>query len=424
MKRVRSLAQRNRWTIRRKEFNSTATRTFSFSSSSHYQPLRPFEIEQYDGWHVPTVAPGLSDSDCQPLTMKELLSVASPECREQWDELSLGYPPRVQGDMELRQEIVRQLYPVHGSWDRINCMAPQEGIFCGLQALLGPGDAVIVAAPCYQSLNEVPRSMGCQIQHWHPQVEVVDGISLFRFNPDTLERLLESQRYQTKALVVNFPHNPTGALPTLSEWDEIVELCRRHGVYLFCDEMYRGLEQPGVDCLPPAIEAYERGISLGGLSKAYGLAGLRLGWIAARDDAFLKRVQQIKDYTTICPSTPSQVLGRMALCNHAALVRRCQGIVHEMRDVVYHFCQKHSDKLEWVEPRSGSMIFPRLLLQGRGGGAREYCDRLLKEAGIMLLPSSLFDYGDGHAKDDSRVRISLGRTTIQKSLQVWETYGV
>jgi len=245
MKRFHLIARNACVSTKRLRLDIITQQLRSFSSRS--QPLRPFEIEQYDGWHVPTAAPGLSDSDCEPLKMAELLSMADEDCKQQWEELCLGYPPRVYGDVRLRQEIMRLLYPLHGSGDSINCMVPQEGIFCGLQALLEPGDAVIVAAPCYQSLNEIPRSLGCRIQHWHPDMVSVGGTSFFRFDPKKLEGLMEKQAYQTRAVVVNFPHNPTRALPTLGEWQEIIQLCDQHGVYVFCDEMYRGLEQPGVD---------------------------------------------------------------------------------------------------------------------------------------------------------------------------------
>jgi aspartate/methionine/tyrosine aminotransferase len=407
--------QRVKWRVER-----------SFSSKSpQHQPLRPFEVEQYDGWHVPTVTAGLSDTDCEPLKMSELLALADDDCCRQWEDLSLGYPAHVQGDPELRHEIVKHFYPNQGSWDQINCLAPLEGIFCALQALLEPGDAVIVAAPCYQSLNEIPRSLGCSIRHWHADLIQGDddssGESYFHFDPQILRTLVASQKNKTKAVVLNFPHNPTGALPTLQEWDEIVDICRSHGIYLFCDEIYRGLEQPGIDRLAPAVEAYERGISLSGLSKAFGLAGLRMGWIAARDPAYLRRVQEIKDYTTMCSSTPTQILSLVALRNHDVLLQRCQRIVWKSREVVRQFCQRHGDQLEWVEPRAGSMVFPQLL---QHDSAREYCDGLLQNPGIMLLPSSLFDYGDGHPKDDSRVRIGLGRETIPISLQLWEEHGV
>jgi aspartate/methionine/tyrosine aminotransferase len=234
--------------------------------------------------------------------------------------------------------------------------------------------------------------------------------------------MLAATSTKTKLVVVNFPHNPTGALPTTEEWQEIIHLCREHGCFLFCDEMYRCLEHDGVDRLDPAVEAYERGISLSGLSKAFGLAGLRMGWIASRDMDFVKRVQQIKDYTTICTASPSQVLSLIALKNSHHLLERCQRIVHNVRDEVKDFCRQNNTVLEWTNPRAGTFVFPKLV-HPSNQGARSYCDQLLNTADIMLLPSSLFEYGE-HKGDDSRVRISLGRRSIPQTIELWKQRGL
>jgi aspartate/methionine/tyrosine aminotransferase len=450
---------------------STSSSTTTTTTS---RPLRPFQIEQYDGW---LASIGLSDSDVEPLKISQLLALADEECLQLWDELSLGYPLHVQGDPRLRTEIATRLYPKlllehdhdhdHGSSSSssiarsINCMAPQEGIFCAMQALLKPGDHVVVTGPTYQSLSEIPRSIGCHVTHWLPTIsssKTEDNgsstTSTFRFDPEKLRELLirgggdssssssySTGRRSTKLVVVNFPHNPTGALPTPSEWEEIIQICREHrqhdddddgggGAYLFCDEMYRGLEHEGVESLPPVVEAYERGISLSGLSKSFGLAGLRMGWIVSRDEDFMKRVQQINDYTSICTSSPSEVLSLIALRNATTLIERCRRIVGTVREDVKSFCLQNSDVLDWAEPRAGSFVFPKLLLQnnqpgggGGGGGARKYCDELLEKSDIMLLPSSLFEYGEQRPVDDSRVRISLGRESIPQHLEKWKEHG-
>lgn len=416
---MRQLLPPNTTMIRRMVGRLQRTK-FLAQSVSGRQPLRPFQIEQYEGWLAKVGC--LSDSDSEPLSLSELLKLADPECQTLWENLSLGYPLHVQGDPLLREQIVSEFYPSSSSIDQINCMAPQEGIFCALQALLETGDHVIVMAPSYQSLSEVPRSMGCRITHWLPDlVRDENEDPWFRFDPQTLRATFSQNRGRTKLLVVNLPHNPTGALPTQEEWQDIIEICREHGCYLFCDEMYRGLEHEGVDRLEPAVEAYERGISLSGLSKAFGLAGLRMGWVVGREDGFMKRLQEIKDYTTICTSTPSQVLSLVALRNTNTLLERCQRIVHDTRGQVEDFCREHDDILEWTNPRAGTFVFPKLLQEQPS--ARVYCDDILGRANIMLLPSSLFEYGE-QIKDDSRVRISLGRRSIPETLALWKEHGL
>ena len=171
--------------------------------------------------------------------------------------------------------------------------APEELIFIAMNALLRPGDHVIATFPGYQSLYAIAEALGCSVTRW--PLEVRDG----RWGLD-LDFLAAAIRPETRLLVVNFPHNPTGYLPSRSELDAIIELARRHGLHVFSDEMYRLLEYDAETRLPPVADLYERGISLSGLSKSFALPGLRIGWLAMRDADLLARCIAFHDYTTIC----------------------------------------------------------------------------------------------------------------------------
>lgn len=111
----------------------------------------------------------------------------------------------------------------------------------------------------------------------------------------------------SQAVITNFPHNPTGAHLTKSDWQRLCNLCQTRGAYLFNDEMYRLLEHDPKALLPSAADSYERGISLSGMSKALSMPGLRIGWVAMQDQQLLQKVTELKDYTTICSSAPSEV---------------------------------------------------------------------------------------------------------------------
>src|SRR5262249_19788186 len=152
---------------------------------------------------------------------------------------------------------------------------------------------------------EVARSTGAAVSLWQRRHE--DG---WAYDTDELERLL---RPETRVLYVNSPHNPTGSHMTRDVQDRIVELARERDLVLFSDEVYRGLEHDPADRLPAACDLYERAISLGTVSKAHGLPGLRIGWLACRDPALLDRVTGMKLYTTICSSAPSELLVALAL---------------------------------------------------------------------------------------------------------------
>ena len=153
--------------------------------------------------------------------------------------------------------------------------AAEEGIFLAYHALLEPGDHVVVETPCYESALEVARSAGAEVTEWRRSA--ADG---WAHDLDALERAL---RPDTRLVYVNTPHNPTGTSMPRDVLDRVVELCAERGAWLFCDEVYRELEHDPADRLPAGCDLYERALSLGSVSKTYGLPGLRLGWLASRD---------------------------------------------------------------------------------------------------------------------------------------------
>lgn len=361
------------------------------------QNLQPFKLERYFAEYEFKVRYLLSPSDCESLAMGELLALAGPASRARWDELRLGYT-EAQGHPELRQEIAR-LYP-NLSAEQILLVTPEEGIFIFMHAYLRPGDEVIVISPAYQSLLEIARSLGCRVREWRVQPEAGG----WRLDLDWLEQALSDQ---TRLLVVNFPHNPTGYLPAQDEWQAILNLARRHGVTVFSDEMYRGLEyQPG-DRLPSAADSYEQAITLSGLSKTYALPGLRVGWLALQDRVLLEKLWGIKDYTTICASAPAEILGLIALENGPALIERSLGIVRQNLRTAESFFGGRPEQFEWLAPRAGSVAFPRWIGPGQ---VEAFCQAALDQAGVMIAPGSLFDYPGDH------FRVGLGRLYFCEAL--------
>jgi aspartate/methionine/tyrosine aminotransferase len=236
--------------------------------------IEDFTLERYFARHEFSARYLLSPSDCESLSVRDLLSYADQETRQLWDGLRLGYTESP-GHPALRAEIAR-LYTQIQPGDVLEA-APEEAVFLAMHALLRPGDRVVVLWPAYQSLYAIARSIGCTVDPW--PVELRQG--RWSVNLDKLETLLPGSRL----LIVNFPHNPTGFLPSRAEFESIVKLTERHGVTLFCDEMYRMLERDPRDRLPAACDLSPNATSLSGLSKAFGLPGLRVGWLATRDAA-------------------------------------------------------------------------------------------------------------------------------------------
>jgi aspartate/methionine/tyrosine aminotransferase len=364
--------------------------------------ITPFQLERYFARYEFSARYLLSSSDCEALPMMELLELADAGLTEMWQGLKLGYTES-QGHSLLR-EAIAELYPGYTA-SEVLVAAPEEAIFLSMQALLRTGDHVICTFPGYQSLYEVARSLGCEVSLWEPHEE-----RGWRFALDDLSRLL---RPDTRLVVVNFPHNPTGYLPPLADFQALIDLLRQNDIYLLSDEMYQYLTAVDGTALPAACELYERAVSLSGLSKSFGLPGLRIGWLASRDKGLLERVSLFKDYTTICSSAPSELLAIIALGSREAILDGQLRRVRRNMDVLDTFFEQHRDFISWNRPKGGSIGFPRLLAVQ---DSYEFCQRLVVETGIMLVPSRIFQFGDHH------VRIGFGRQDLPQAIQRFGEY--
>ena len=370
--------------------------------------IKPFHTERFFAVHEFTAPYLLCASDCESLTVDELLQLAG-ESWESVGRLWLGYTES-QGAPALRERIA-DLYANVGPDQVIGLGAPEEGIFLTMHALLEPGDEVVVLTPCYDSLANVAEYLGCRVARWQvvEAEEPPAGPGGWRLDLDALERLVTPR---TRLVVVNFPHNPTGYLPTLDEWQRIVQIAGRAGAWLFSDEMYRGLEYDPAARLPSGCDLYERGITLAGLSKTYGLAGLRVGWLALQDAALRDRILGWKDYTTICASAPSEALAQVALQAGDALAERSRRIIQGNLALAEPFFARWRAIFRWNRPQAGSVALVGL----RGRSAREFAGRLVAEQGVLLLPSVGLGFGDGH------VRFGLGRLSFPEGLEQLDRY--
>jgi aspartate/methionine/tyrosine aminotransferase len=352
--------------------------------------IQPFALERYFDRHEFSAKYLLSCSDCEPMALTNLLEMADADSRRLWNDLTLAYT-HTTGHPALRAAIA-EMYPGLEAED-ILVMAPEEGIFLFMQSLLQPGDHVICTYPGYQSLYELARTAGCEMSMW----TVEESSRGWHFNLNEFEALIRSD---TKLVVVNFPHNPTGYLPGREAFLHLVEIVRRSGAYLFSDEMYRMLEFDETATLPAACEEYTKAVSLSGLSKSFGLPGLRLGWLASRDRDLLQRIGRLKDYTTICNSAPGEILGLMALRARGKIIAAQRKRIGRNIDALDSFMQTHAERFRWHRPMAGSVCFPRMLTTE---GTHRFCETMVNTAGIMLVPSSIFAYGDDH------VRLGFGR---------------
>jgi aspartate/methionine/tyrosine aminotransferase len=363
--------------------------------------LPPFKLERYFAKYEFNTQYLLCSSDCESMSVADLLALEA-DAVEKFQHVWLGYTES-QGSPSLRAEISK-LYESIQPDDLLVHSGAQEAIFLFMFAVFQPEDHVIVHSPSYQSLAEAARAAGCEVSPWLAHEENNWALDL-----DELHQLM---RTNTKAIIVNTPHNPTGYLMSHRDFDELHRFVQKNKLLLFSDEVYRESEYNPDSRLPAACDYGEHAISLGVTSKTYGLAGLRIGWIATRNRTVYEKMASLKDYTTICNSAPGEFLAEIAMRNRQSLAARNLGIILGNLSVMDDFFSRHADLFSWVRPQAGSMAFPRYL----GGNVEQFCDRLVKEAGVLLLPGSVYDEMGDH------FRLGLGRKNLPQAVERLEMF--
>ena len=363
--------------------------------------LRPLELEVFFSKWEFTARHHLCASDMQSMTLTELLALADDADRKAWDSLYLGYT-ETWGGPGLR-EAIASTYERVAAADVLTFVGAQEGIFAAMHALLRPSDHAIVVIPNYQSVESVPLSI-CE----------TTGVALDpEHNWDLdLDRLRDAIRSTPRVISFNFPHNPTGKVISRATLDALVAIARERGIYLFSDEVYRGVERRPEMMLPQVADLYERGISLGVMSKSYGLPGIRVGWVTCRDREVLGRMERMKHYTSICGAAPSELLAEIALKARERILARNRALIGKNLPMLDTFFGEHDDLFEWYLPDGGCIGYPRYV--GRDG-VEEFARRLVEESGVLLLPASVYRSELGATPTD-RFRIGYGRDNMEAGL--------
>jgi len=363
--------------------------------------LPPFKLERYFAKYEFNTEYLLCSSDCESMSIADLLSL-EPGADERFQQTWLGYTES-QGDPKLRQAICGLYETIQPEQVLVHAGA-QEAIFVFMHAVLEQGDHIIVHSPGYQSLAEIARSIGCDVSPWMAREE--NGWAL------DLDELRHLMRTNTKAIVVNTPHNPTGYLMPRVDFEALNRFAQENNLLLFSDEVYRESEYDPSLRLPAACDLGPHAVSLGVTSKTYGLAGLRIGWIATQNQDVVQRMATLKDYTTICNSAPSEFLAELTLCHREKLIERNLDIIRANLAVIDDLFARRADLFRWVRPQAGSMGFPRLVK----GDVEDFCDRLVREAGVLLLPGSVYDDRRNH------FRLGLGRKNLPEAVARLEAF--
>lgn len=363
--------------------------------------LPDFKLETYlSKWEF-AARYHMTASDMESMTVAELLAMATPEDRAAFDRTRLGYI-ETYGTPALRAAVAAT-YQGLAAEDVIAFAGAEEGIFCAMHALLDKDSHAVVVTPNYQSSESLPLSI-C----------ATTGVALREAENWALDldEVRAALRPNTRLILVNFPHNPTGKVIDRATFDRLVALCAERGIHLFSDEVYRGLERRAEIRLPQAAEVYDRGISLNVMSKAYGLPGLRVGWIACQDRALLSRMERIKHYLSICNAGPSEHLAIIALKARERILGRNLALIDTNLEAMNAFFGEFAEIFDWRLPDGGCIGFPRY--KGKDG-VETFCRRLAEEIGVVLLPAGMYQSALTSTPTD-RFRIGFGRRYVPEGL--------
>lgn len=368
--------------------------------------MRNFALETYFSKWEFSAKHHMTASDAQSITLGQLLDMADLP-HDILSDLHLGYT-ETWGAPDLREAISATYQKMKP--ENILCFAgAEEGVYAAMRVLLNKDDHAIVVVPNYQAAETVPLDI-CAVsgvglkadKNWHLD----------------LDEIQSAIRPNTKLISVCFPNNPTGHIIPKEDYVQLVKICREHDLYLFSDEVYRGVELDASKRIDQAADAYEKGLSLNVMSKAYGLPGLRIGWIASADKAVLTKLEQYKHYLSICNSAPSERLAVIALSVREKLLEKSRNLMRENIKKLDIFFGEYPDIFDWQHPDGSCIGFPRF--KGRGS-VEVFCENLVEEKGVLLLPASIYRSELMSAPDD-RFRIGFGRANIDAGLTAFREF--
>ncbi|MEQ9021481.1 MAG: aminotransferase class I/II-fold pyridoxal phosphate-dependent enzyme [Pseudomonadales bacterium] len=346
-------------------------------------------LAAYQQKYKPLARHFLSTGSVEPLVLQEVLQLANEAEHEQWQKLILDYTPAC-GDRLLREEI-SALYPGLHADNIVTFAGAQEALFVSYHALLNKGDQIAVFTPYFEPLGLTARGIGARVRNIPMEYCETKG-----WQPD-LDFTLNCLTSGTKMAVLNFPHNPTGYLPSANELQQLVSRARDIGIWIFSDEVFRGLEFNRNERLPPVASLYEKSLSLGVSSKAYGL-GTRLGWIATQDKTLIHRMLEIKEYLSICNSASDELLTRIVLRNGEKILQKNLQIIQSNINKIEQMA--NNLPYTWIPVKAGCLAFPLLR---KNQDAQEYSKRLVCDRETLILPGHCFA-GDNHC-----IRLGFGR---------------
>jgi aspartate/methionine/tyrosine aminotransferase len=362
--------------------------------------IEPFGVEMWMNEYETKCEYNLAETCVYSLSVSELLETCGLP-REKLDDilsLKLGYGA-IEGSDKLRSAI-SALYENQAVENTIVTHGTIGANSLVHQSLLSRDDQIVAIVPSYQQHYSIPESVGARVDLLHLK-------AANNFLPDLAE-LKDLVTKDTKLIVLTNPNNPTGSLLNRAGLEEITAIAKEVDAWVLCDEVYRGTDQAGAGMTCSIVDIYEKGISTAGMSKAFSLAGLRLGWVVGPVE-MIRQVMIHRDYNTISVGVINDYLATLALENHQALLNRSKLITRRNLEVLATWVD-NEQSIDWVRPSSGTTTLLKYDLEM---SSRDFCIELLEETGVMFTPGSAMGM-------EGYVRIGYANPTevLQKGLKL------
>ena len=341
--------------------------------------IKTFKVEQWMNEFENDAVYNLGETCIDSLKLGELLDVCGVSHEEFFAKLAdtrltyshiYGSPDFLKGVAGLYENVKPEcVIPTHGAVGANNQI---------IHTLIEPTDNMVCVMPTYQQHYSIPESIGAEVRILQLRPENA-------FLPD-IEELKSLVDENTKMITFNNPDNPTGSWIPRESMEEMVEVARSVGAYVLCDEVYRGISEDG-SYMHSVVDLYEKGISVGSMSKIFSLAGLRMGWIATRDEEVVELVHGRRDYDTISCGVIDDMLASMALANKEAIFARNREILLKNRAILDQWVNE-TEGVHYVRPVAGTTA---LVYYDMDIPSYDLCVRLIREKGLLFTPGSAFE---------------------------------
>lgn len=363
--------------------------------------IKTFKVERWMNEYEDDAVYNLAETCIDSMTVEELLTVCGEDPASYLAGLSdirlsyshiFGSPEFLQGVAGLYQDLrPEQVIPTHGA------IGANHQV---ITSLIEPSDNMISVMPTYQQHYSIPESIGAEVRIL--QLTLEDD---YLPNLDVLKSLVDEN---TKMITINNPNNPTGSWIPVETMEEIIEIARSVDAYVLCDEVYRGISEDG-SYMQSIVDLYDKGISVGSMSKVFSLAGLRMGWIATKSEEVLHLCHERRDYDTISCGVIDDKLAALALKNKDAVFARNRQILNKNRAILDQWVQE-TPEVRYLKPVAGTTA---LVYYDKDMPSQELCIKLLREKGVLFTPGECFEMEGavriGYAYDSKTLREGLDK---------------